>query len=57
MSDEYSMLCAIRPAIPTDIITYNLNADVVIEWTAPDNNGSPITSYTIWIQTKDGQYA
>lgn len=56
MSEQFANLCAIRPAIPTNIMTYNQNAEVLIEWDQPDDNGSPITHYTIFIQTKQNTY-
>ena len=39
------------PAIPSTSVISNTN--VMITWTAPNNNGSPITSYTINIRYND----
>lgn len=55
-SDTFSILCAIRPGIPSNILTVNSNENVVISWTAPTNNGSPITAYTILIETNIGTF-
>jgi hypothetical protein len=56
-SATLSLLCAIKPSIPSGIISYNVNANVVIEWTAPADNGSPITAYRIVIETNSGTYS
>ena len=35
------------PSIPTGVTAIAGNADVRLSWTAPDDGGSPITSYTV----------
>jgi hypothetical protein len=48
-SDPFSMLCAIEPdtiAAPTTRI--NLDK-VIVDWEAPNDHGSPITSYKVYI--------
>lgn len=55
-SEQMDLLCAIKPDIPTNILTFNNNADIDIQWTVPYDNGSPITAYTIFIQTSTFTY-
>lgn len=55
MSDSVSILAAQIPAVPTAPVTtwYKETDEVVVSWVAPDNGGSPITSYTIFIRQSD----
>lgn len=53
-SSEVVIRAAARPstpAAPTTLVTSNTSVTIV--WTAPDNGGSVITSYTVWIQQSD----
>lgn len=54
-SDEVSILAAQIPAIPVAPVTtwYKETDEVEVTWVAPDNGGSPITSYTIFIRESD----
>ena len=49
-SSPITMLCAFIPEPPTTVSTTNSADQVVISWSAPVTNGSPITSYRIYIQ-------
>jgi len=53
---EVSILAAQIPAVPATPVTtwYRESDEVVVSWVAPDNGGSPITSYTIYIRQSDG---
>ena len=44
------------PGIPTDLSATAGNTQVVLSWTAPDSNRSPITDYNHTIQTKHGKH-
>ena len=44
------------PDQPTNVVIQNVGANVVITWTAPNENGSPITSYDIVWKTSQGAY-
>jgi hypothetical protein len=44
-STSLSLLCAINPSVPSTPTTINSGSDVIIQWTAPESNGSPITAY------------
>jgi len=44
------MLCAYIPEPPSTVTTANSADKVVISWSTPVTNGSPITSYQIFIQ-------
>jgi len=53
-SNEFSQLTAQIPDVPAAPTTTISNLwDVVVDWTAPYNGGSSITSYTIEIRTTD----
>jgi len=43
------MLCAFKPEAPVAPISTNFNEKIVIEWSEPVKNGSPITGYKIYI--------
>jgi hypothetical protein len=43
------MLCAFIPAVPIAPQTTVVADDVILTWSAPNQNGSPITSYRIKI--------
>jgi hypothetical protein len=54
LSEEIAILAAQIPDIPNAPTTTILDRwSVVIDWTAPYNGGTPITSYTIEIRTTD----
>ena len=46
-SSELSLLAAYKPDSPNPPVTSVIDNTVVIDWTAPSNNGSPILSYRI----------
>jgi hypothetical protein len=52
-----SLLSAIKPGIPSDVETSNSGSTVIVSWSAPDSNGSPLTAYTIQIKKSDDLYA
>jgi len=49
-SDSITLLCAFKPDAPITIVTTNTADKVMISWSSPVTNGSPITSYKIFIQ-------
>lgn len=49
-----SILAAQIPAIPAAPVTIWRPDDVIVDWTAPDDGGSPIVSYRILIRQADG---
>lgn len=49
-SDSVSILAAQTPDTPVAPVAIWSPDDVIIDWTAPDYGGSPITSYTIYIR-------
>jgi hypothetical protein len=49
-------LSAFVPNKPDAPITTIQNATVIITWNAPNNQGSPITSYLITLQTATGTF-
>ena len=54
-SSELAVRAAARPDTPTQPVTSTIqNTDVVINWTAPYDGGSPITAYVVKIRTNDG---
>jgi large repetitive protein len=56
-SDVVTLLCAFVPAAPSEPTTTVIGNNVIINWSAPSSNGSPITSYRIKIRKHDGLYA
>lgn len=55
-SEEFLILCATVPNAPLAPVTTGYLSDVIVSWQAPFNNGSPITSYRIFLQAKDTSY-
>lgn len=55
-SNVVNILAAQVPAQPTaPTTTFNgIDNSIVIDWVAPDDGGSPITSYVIVIRQSDG---
>lgn len=45
ISESLTILHAIPPETPDAPITTNSGQDIVVSWSAPIENGSPITSY------------
>ena len=55
MSDPITIICAVGPSQPPAPSTAVSVNNVVISWSAPvTNNGSPITSYKVYIEESDG---
>lgn len=52
-SEEFSILCATVPNLPDAPVTTGVDSDVIIQWTEPVTNGSPITAYKVFIKTKE----
>lgn len=48
-SDELTVLCAYKPTEPAEPVTSVVAADVIIDWEAPFNGGSPIIGYRVLI--------
>lgn len=44
-SSSISLLCAYVPDPPTTVSSSNLAVKVIITWSSPITNGSPITAY------------
>jgi hypothetical protein len=56
-SNQVTILIATAPSKPFTPMT-SVSADqAVITWVAPSANGSPITSYSIYVKTKAGTYS
>jgi hypothetical protein len=55
-SSTVSILAAEVPETPSIPSTTVVESDVIIAWTAPDSNGSPISSYIIEIRDTNGDY-
>jgi hypothetical protein len=49
-----TILHALPPSTPNIPSTLNSGTDVVINWSAPSDNGSEISSYTVQILQNDG---
>ena len=54
-SSEVIIRAAAKPSTPVTPTTSVIsNTAVTIAWTPPNNGGSAITSYTVWIRQSDG---
>ena len=51
---DFTILHAIAPESPSAPTTTNVDTNVVIDWTAPTDNGATITSYSLQILQSDG---
>jgi hypothetical protein len=49
-SESIDLLCATKPAVPLAPTTTTVNDQVVISWAEPDDMGSPITNYKVFIR-------
>ena len=52
-SSSITLLCAYVPDPPTTVSTTNSADKVTISWSSPENNGSPITAFKIFIRQTD----
>ena len=55
-SEELPILCGFVPDAPAAPVTSIENDQAVVTWTAPYDNGTPITSYTITVRDSTDQY-
>lgn len=53
LSDAFGVLAAQTPDKPDLPSTSVSSTNVIIDWTAPNDNGSPIIGYKIYIRTSD----
>jgi hypothetical protein len=53
-STDFTILHAVAPDTISTPTTTNSGTSVIIDWTAPSDNGSTITYYTITIRQSDG---
>jgi hypothetical protein len=56
-SSEIELLAAFKPAQPIPPVTHIVEDKIVVDWTAPSDNGSPITSYRVTFKKADGEYS
>jgi len=56
-SAPITLLCAYIPSIPSPPSTQVVGNSILIKWTAPSANGSPITSYRIKVIQKDNNFS
>ena len=55
-SSSVSILCATVPSQPTPPSTTVVNSDVIFDWEKPNENGTPITEYKVYIRKADLTY-
>lgn len=53
-SEVLTVLSAYIPEPPTVVTTANFNDHIIVDWNDPDFNGSPITSYSVFVLQHDG---
>ena len=56
-SSELTLIIGSKPDQPNAPSTYVIADNVIVEWTAPNSNGAPITSYRISIRQADLTYS
>lgn len=56
LSAEVIILCAAKPDSPTTPTTTVVFDKVVLDWEAPNDNGTPITKYEVYIRKADLLY-
>jgi hypothetical protein len=52
-----TILYAIEPDQPSAPETVNSGTDIIVTWSTPSDNGSPITYYQILFQQQDGEFS
>jgi hypothetical protein len=55
-SSELTLLCATMPLVPSAPSTTTLNANVIVDWTASSDQGTPITAYKVYLRQSDLVY-
>jgi hypothetical protein len=55
-SEVFYILCATVPDPPVAPLTVTVASDVTISWQLPNENGSPITAYKVYLRAHDGVY-
>lgn len=55
-SEILTVLIAQEPSKVSQPTTSIVNSDVVVDWSSPSANGSPITNYIVSIKRKDEVY-
>lgn len=48
-SETLTLLAAYIPEVPTNVLTSIVDAGLKVEWSLPTDNGSPITTYKVYI--------
>jgi hypothetical protein len=56
-SDFVSILCATMPARPAKPTSTVFENQVLIDWSAPSDQGTPIQGYNIYFKKSDGTFA
>jgi hypothetical protein len=49
-SDSITLLAAFTPEAPVTVATANSADQIIVTWSMPETNGSPITGYKIYVQ-------
>jgi hypothetical protein len=56
-TSELTLLCATVPLVPSAPTTNTLNANVIVDWSASSDQGTPITAYKVYLRQSDLVYA
>lgn len=56
-SNTLQVLCAFVPYAPAAPTTTVVNENLLLEWTAPTANGSPLLAYRVEIEQADGTFS
>jgi hypothetical protein len=53
-SEKLTLLAAFKPEAPDVVATANQADKIVVTWSMPITNGSPITGYRVYVREKGG---
>lgn len=56
LSDSLTILSAEVPAAPVAPVTTISTNTVILDWVAPNDNGSPITAYTVLVKDSSAAF-
>ena len=55
-SEIATILCATNPSMPLTPTTTVVNDEVIVDWTAPSDQGTEILGYYLYVRQSDNQY-
>jgi hypothetical protein len=56
LSDEFSILCATVPDVPSAPVTTAVGSQLTVSWLEPYDSGSPVTGYEVFLRASSGSF-